>query len=61
MIGGVGCTGGGVGFSINMSFTEKLDFGFFGSLERGVFDLGDEEEDDCRSSFVVMFNLCSCV
>ena len=50
--------GGGGGFSINMSFTEKLDFGFLGSLERGVFDLGDE---DCRSSFVVMFNLCSCV
>jgi hypothetical protein len=46
---------------MNISVTEKLGFGFFVSLDRGVFDLGEEEEDDCRSSFVVIFSLCSCV
>jgi hypothetical protein len=47
---------GGV-LSINISETEKLDLGFLFSFDNGVLDLGD----DCRSSFVVIFNLCSCV
>jgi hypothetical protein len=41
--------------SINISVTEKPDLGFLFSFDRGVLDRGDA----CRSSFVVIFNLCS--
>ena len=41
--------------STNISVTEKPDLGFLLSFDRGVFDRGDV----CRSSLVVIFNLCS--
>mgnify|MGYP006904183098 CR=1 FL=1 len=46
-------------FSLNISVTEKPVFGFFGSLDKGVFDLDGGDTD--RSFLVVIFNLCSCV